>query len=518
MNGTGQPSTAIEIPCCLCGTMILPNGQNQCGACLAQQFDLKSILQKGPGGGDITIYQCRRCRRYEHTESYFCHHDPESPSLLSLCLKNIPALNAHNHASRNSGLSSVHLVDSMWIWTEPHSMRLKVRLTIRADVGESPRCVTIQQRLPVELMVKFKQCPDCNREFTNRTWQALVQVRQKRLDGPKKGLMILETAISKSAEARKHILSMETTRNGFDFYFLQLMHAQQFSSFIAKVAPMKIKTSQKMVSEDVKNNKAHIKHTTVCDLVPLCRDDLIICDKNAAKDGCGAGKLTGRMCIVNKVSSNVQLVDASPTRNSITDAFAELHPEKYWKGEKHYRVVFSSQRLVRFVVLDVELCEESSHHGHSDGVDRLLYNGPESGVSKYALADCTVVRESDFGQTDETFLCTTHLGNLLNSGDVVVGYDLVASVLPGADEWSLQNSFNANFTLPDVVLVKKVKGGGVDEENIEEDTKKESSKSSSSMSKRKERRRKKQEKKMREMEAAASRMGLGATNSERDAE
>ena len=33
--------TAIEIPCCLCGTMIIPNGQNQCGACLAQQFDLK---------------------------------------------------------------------------------------------------------------------------------------------------------------------------------------------------------------------------------------------------------------------------------------------------------------------------------------------------------------------------------------------------------------------------------------------------------------------------------------------
>ncbi len=39
--GIGQPSTAIEIPCCLCGTLILPNAANQCGACLAQQFDLK---------------------------------------------------------------------------------------------------------------------------------------------------------------------------------------------------------------------------------------------------------------------------------------------------------------------------------------------------------------------------------------------------------------------------------------------------------------------------------------------
>lgn len=245
MNALGQPGTAIQIPCCLCGTMILPNAANQCGACLAQQFDLKSVLQRGPAGGEIFIYQCRRCRRYEHTDTYFCHHEPESATLLSLCLKNIPALNANNHASRNKGLSSIHLVDSMWIWTEPHSMRLKLRLTIRADVGESPRCVPIQQRLPVEFVVRFKQCPDCKREYTNRTWQALVQVRQKRLDGPKKGLVILETALAKKEDVRKHVLNMQTMRNGFDFYFLQAMHAQQFASYISKVAPMKIKTTQK---------------------------------------------------------------------------------------------------------------------------------------------------------------------------------------------------------------------------------------------------------------------------------
>jgi nonsense-mediated mRNA decay protein 3 len=396
----------------------------------------------------------------------------------------------------------------MWIWTEPHSMRLKLRLTIRADVGESPRCVPIQQRLPVEFVVRFKQCPDCKREYTNRTWQALVQVRQKRLDGPKKGLVILETALAKNSDVRKHVLNMQTMRNGFDFYFLQAMHAQQFASYISKVAPMKIKTTQKMVSEDVKNNTANIKHTTVCDLVPLCREDLVICDKRAGKDGCGAGKLTGRMCIVNKVSSAVHLVDAAPSRNSITDAFADLHPERYWKGEKHYRVIFSSERLIRFVVLDVELCEEDTHYGDLDEAERILYNGPQSGVSKYALADCTVARESDFGQTDETFLCTTHLGNLLSSGDVVLGYDLVASVIPGADEWSLKNSFNSSFVLPDVVLVKKVKNNDAEEAERKE-AKAEKPKAGSSMSKRRERRKKKEEKKMRDLAAAASRMGFG---------
>mmetsp|Transcript_26382 Transcript_26382/g.32533 ORF Transcript_26382/g.32533 Transcript_26382/m.32533 type:complete len:121 (-) Transcript_26382:1396-1758(-) len=119
MSFPGQPGTAIEIPCCLCGTFILPNAANQCGACLAQQFDLKSVMQRGPSGGDIIVHQCRRCRRYEHTDTYYCHHEPESASLLSLCLKNIPALQNQNHL-RGNGLSSIHLIDSMWIWTEPH--------------------------------------------------------------------------------------------------------------------------------------------------------------------------------------------------------------------------------------------------------------------------------------------------------------------------------------------------------------------------------------------------------------
>jgi len=470
-------------------------------------------MQRGPSGGDIIVHQCRRCRRYEHTDTYYCHHEPESASLLSLCLKNIPALQNQNHL-RGNGLSSIHLIDSMWIWTEPHCMRLKVRLTIRADVGESPRCVTIQQRIPVELFVKFNQCPECNREFTNRTWQAVVQIRQKRptSDGPRKGLIILEQSIAKNDTIRKHVLSMEVTRNGFDFYFLDLMHAQSFSSFLSRIAPMKVKSTQKLVSEDVKNNKAHVKHTIVCDMVSLCRDDLVICDKSAAKDGCGAGRLTGRLCIVNRMSSVVQLVDAAPTRNNIQESFADLPASNYWKGEKYYRVVFSSHRLVRFIVLDVELYDESPNHGYTDeGDDKTLYSGPKSGFSKYAIADCIVARECDFGTNDETFQCTTHLGNLITSGDIVLGYDLVSSVLPGADEWSIKNSFNSTFELPDVVLVKKVNDTSLHSNNDEEgeetlddsENKKEKSKS-----KKRERRQRRREKKDKDFEAAASRMGF----------
>lgn len=384
-------------------------------------------------------------------------------------------------------------------------MRLKVRITVRADVGESNRSVTVQQRLPIEFHVQWKQCLDCNREFTNRTWHAVVQLRQKRKDESKKALLLLEAAIARNAEIRKHVLKADTSRNGFDFYFMELMHAQAFSTYLSSVYPMKIKTAQKLVSEDRRNNTANMKMTTVCDMVPLNRHDLIVCDKRAAKDGCGPGRLNGKMCLVSKVSSTLQLVDASPPRTNLQDCFADLHPEKYWKGEKHFRIVFSEKRLIRFVVMDVELCHDTGGNHENDD----FYN--THGNGKYALADVVVARESDLGVSDETFHCTTHIGNLLEIGDVVLGYDLISAVLAGGDEWSMKNAFNSNFNVPDIVLVKKVKGGGIGSskgEAGEAETIEKKEKCKSSSSKRREKRKQKQEKKMKDLADTLERMGF----------
>lgn len=163
--------TALQIPCCLCGTMIHPNAANQCNTCLAQEFDLQSKVARGPGGShEIKVFQCRKCRRFQQTEKSWLHVEPESQELLSICLKRLPALN------NASGKGRVQLVDAMWVWTEPHSMRLKLRLTVRADHQN----VQIQQRVLVELKIEWKQCPDCNREFTNRVSSSVfVSFRSK---------------------------------------------------------------------------------------------------------------------------------------------------------------------------------------------------------------------------------------------------------------------------------------------------------------------------------------------------
>lgn len=369
-------------------------------------------------------------------------------------------------------------------------MRLRIRVTVRTETQE----VTIQQRVLVEFHVRFKQCNDCNREYTNRTWHAVLQLRQKRNDdAPRKGLVVLEMALARNPQVRKHVLKIDTSKQGFDFYFLNLSEAYQFASYISRVAPMRIKVAKKLVSTDVKNNTANLQHTVVCDMVPLCRDDLVMVSKTAK------GVLKGRLCLVVKMSSMVHMLDASPKRSSTMEgSHDEIASDTYYRagGEKTYKLLMSSRRMTKFVVLDVELCTDEQYGDHR------MYMGPHhSGVEKFGLADVEIARECDFGQNDETFRCVSHLGNLLQPGDIVLGYDIASAVISGGDGIDIEHGFNNSFVMPDVVLVKKVQGVG--EENEDE-----KDRAQSNGAKKRARRGKRDEKKMRELEEAASRMGF----------
>ena len=539
-------NTLMQIPCCLCGQMITPNAANQCSTCLAQQFDLKGLLQgsgssKGGTGHELVIHQCRQCRKFARTDTVWEYAEPESPQLLQICLKHIPALNNNSHAINQYNL---RVMDAIWVWTEPHSMRLKIRLTVRGEIENTP----VQQRVLIEFIIKFHQCQACNREYTNRTWHAVVQLRQKRDDGsPRKGLAALDMALARNSDIRKHVLRIDSSRHGLDFYFLTLPNAQTFTSFLNRLAPMRIKTTQKLVSTDVKNNTANVKHTIACDMVPLCRHDLIVVVHNKKGSGGGGGtggisKLTGRLCLVTKVSSVIHLMDASPKRtttkhNNLDQYRAELVAESYYKagGDKIYPILQTAERLVRFVVLDVELIGSDNNHGSNDSDQ--IYQGPQSGIEKYALADVQVARESDMGSNDTMFNCVTHLGHLLSPGDVVLGYDLVAtanslSISSSQGVVDLEDVLNSNFVLPDVILVKKVNenGNSAGEDNNKASSKKggnnknDASTSNGNeeddnyepvasgkkqrMSKKKQRRLKKQDKRRRELEETAARMGF----------
>lgn len=71
---------------------------------------------------------------------------PESRELLALCLKKL------------RGLQKVRIVDASFIWTEPHSRRVRVKLTVQDTVSDG---VLLQQSFEVIYVVAWQQCPEC---------------------------------------------------------------------------------------------------------------------------------------------------------------------------------------------------------------------------------------------------------------------------------------------------------------------------------------------------------------------
>lgn len=80
-----------------------------CVACLRTVVDITANIPK-----QAIIHFCRNCERYLQPPAEWIQCALESRELLALCLKKI------------KGLKEVKLIDAGFIWTEPHSKRIKV--------------------------------------------------------------------------------------------------------------------------------------------------------------------------------------------------------------------------------------------------------------------------------------------------------------------------------------------------------------------------------------------------------
>ena len=164
---------------------------------------------------------------------------PESQELLAICLKKL------------KGLNRVRLTDAHFIWTEPHSKRLRVSLTIQKEVcylrlaefvsGHlSKRQVLtstiLEQVFEIEYLVQHGQCPDCTKLAAKNTWKALVQVRQK--VPHKRTFLYLEQLILKHG-AQKDTISLKEVKDGLDFFYSQRSHAIKMVEFLSSVVPIR---------------------------------------------------------------------------------------------------------------------------------------------------------------------------------------------------------------------------------------------------------------------------------------
>lgn len=376
-----------------------------CVNCIRSQVDVTEGIQKS-----VTILWCKACGRYLQPPKHWVTADPESKELLTFCLKRI------------KGLGKVKLVDAGFIWTEPHSMRLKVKLTVQGEVLNG---AILQQSFVVEFVVERHMCTACNRQNANpNAWIACCQVRQH--VPHKRTFFFLEQLILKHG-ADEACVNVKEIHEGIDFYFGSRAHANKFLDFLSSVVPIRHRADKQLVSHDIHTSTYNYKYTFSVEVAPICKDDLVCLPPKVAAAHGGISPLV----LCTRVTNALTLTDPFTLRTAIIEA------DRYWR--QPLRSLMTARQLVEYIILDVEEVD-----GRSAGV--FNHNG------RWSLADCTVARVSDFGSNDRTYTARTHLGHILHPGDHAVGYDVGNANLVGSDfDAAMQKGLN----LPDVLLVRK---------------------------------------------------------------
>jgi len=369
------------------------------------------------------IFWCRGCGRYQRSTGWI-FAELESKELLTLLLKKIKNLN-----------KIVKLKDATFQWTEPHSRRLKVKLTIQKEVFSF---AVLQQSFVVEYVVQNLQCPDCQRSYTEHVWKANCQVRQKVKH--KRTFFYLEQLLLKHNICEK-VLGLKEQTDGLDFYWDSKAAAQRQLDFLQSVVPTRIKTSKRLISQDDNNNTKNYKFSLYCEIAPICRDDLVCLSPQIASSFGGVSPIM--LCY--KVTQTIHLVD--PASLKLIDVLAS----QYWRYP--FQPIMTASQLIEFIIIDIEHAESDAQRSGKkvEAKDRnpmTLQNKQTKFNDRLGLAEVTLARESDLGTNDNTIRCLTHLGAFLNSGDHVLGYDVQNANLSELKD-------KQRKSLPEVVIVKK---------------------------------------------------------------
>ncbi|CAK9807411.1 60S ribosomal export protein NMD3 [Anthophora plagiata] len=392
--------------CCICGIGIEPNPAHMCVACLRTQVDITKDIPK-----QATIHFCKGCERYLQPPVEWIHAALESRELLTLCLKKL------------KGLNQVKLIDAGFVWTEPHSMRLKVKLTVQAEVMAG---AVLQQVFIVEYTVNHQMCDDCHRIEAKDYWRALVQVRQKATN--KKTFYYLEQLILKY-KAHEHTLGIKPIHEGLDFYFANEATARKMVDFLISVVPCRYDHSKKLISHDIHSNIYNYKFTYSVEIVPISRDSVVCLPRKLSHQLGGINAI----CLVYKMTNSIHLIDVS------TGQIAELNSTLFWRHA--FKSICNPKQLIEYTVMDVEPIKFK---------DRKFFPGQGTISNKHVIADVWLVKSCDLGINDSLIHTRTHLGHILKPGDTVLGYALSDSNI-NDDNFEMLNK----DLVPDVILIKK---------------------------------------------------------------
>eukprot|EP00397_Hematodinium_sp_SG-2012_P032716 GEMP01034858.1.p1 GENE.GEMP01034858.1~~GEMP01034858.1.p1 ORF type:complete len:459 (+),score=95.72 GEMP01034858.1:90-1466(+) len=372
--------------CCVCGAEMKEcTPSNQCPRCLQKDIDLSD------GVGVDYMHFCKRCGRYEDCKKKWKLCEWDSRNLMALTLKLVKGVGRKEQP---------HIVDASFIYTEPNSRRIKLKLQLEKEIVAG---TIMQQSHKIEIVVRTLQCVDCERDFTPHTWNTVVQVRQR--CEQKRTFHQLEQLLLENTTLEK-LLKIEHHEDGIDFFFNGPKQATpKLVEYLKSWVVGKEKHSKHLVSHNVQNSTAKFKRAFYLELCPLSRGDLVFLPKKIAK-----ALAAPQLLLVLRVRSNIHLVSPGSGR------YYDISRDQYWKNPFNACATF--QQLREFVVMD-----DSN------------------------LPEVTVAQTRDLGTVDDCLVQTrTHFQ--VAASDEVLAYDLVNTVIPALDAVDEDDR-------PDVILVER---------------------------------------------------------------
>ena len=451
--------TYSKIVCCICGITMDANSEGICEACAKKNIDITTGITK-----IASLTYCRTCDRFKKPP--WIKIERESQDMMNLCLSKI------------KGLNKVQVIDSSFVWTEPHSKEIKIKLTIQKELNKS----LISTSFIITFKEDWAQCEDCKKTFTPHIWRAVVQLRQK--VNHKRTFLFLEQVILKH-KAQSKALNIKEHPEGVDFYFSNRAQANSFCSFIHEFLPCQNKTSRQLISVDEKSNEAEYKETFRLEIAPICQDDLIILNEDNYKK---LGSI-GPVLLCYKQIKSLKFIDP------ISFETLDLDNNTYWRYElKSY---IDRKCLSEFLILSVEEEIDYKKLAEKDKSTRTIKkivnnkkqkvqkmdldndsninlslnqtkNSIKSNVtnsSKYyerlekkleekkiKIVNVKCIRNSEKEENKEIIEIRSFLGRKMHPGDVYYGYDLTRINLSDEDEEFLLKKKGKR---PDIILVKK---------------------------------------------------------------
>jgi nonsense-mediated mRNA decay protein 3 len=190
-----------------------------------------------------------------------------------------------------------------------------------------------------------------------------------------------------------------------------------------------------LIGTDDHSNISNYKYTNFVEIVPVCKDDLLYLPAKTARN---LGNIS-RLVLVKNITSMIHLVDP------LSGQTAQMSNDVYWRDPIRPIITAARSRFVRYIIL---------------GKDPVIMEQNQSKKAptrrnRAKLACLTTARENDLGVNDIQFEERSHVGYLMKSGDVAIGYDLTDIQLVDDEAEAARNSGK----LPSVVILRKLYGG-----------------------------------------------------------